>query len=213
MSEERRAEVRHITVIEQTPRGERAYDLYSRLLQDRIVFLRTPINSFVANLVVAELLFLQREGDAPIHMYVNSPGGDLSAALAIYDVMQFVTPPVWTYCVGRAASAGALLLTAGEAGHRYALPSSEVMIHQPLVYRMEGVASDVEIRANHLLGMKSRLEEILAKHTGQPVERIAADTERDRFLTADEARDYGLIDRVLAHRPEEAPASAEGMNP
>ncbi len=200
-----RAEVRHITIVEQTPRGERYYDLYSRLLQDRIVFVRTPIEPFIANLITAELLFLQKEGDSPIHMYVNSPGGDISAALAIYDVMQFVTPQVWTYCIGQAASAGALLLAAGEPGHRYALPSSEIMIHQPSVYRMGGNASDVEIRARHLLEMKSRLQQMLAHHTGQTAEQIGLDTERDNFMTPEEARAYGLIDHVLHHRPEEGP--------
>ncbi len=199
------AEHRHITVIEQTPRGERAYDLYSRLLQDRIVFLRTPIVPFVANLIVAELLFLQKEGDEPVHMYVNSPGGDLSAAMAIYDVMQFIAPEVWTYCIGQAASAGALLLAAGESGHRYALPSSEIMIHQPLVQRLGGNASDVEIRMEHLLATRRRLNDILAHHTGQPLERIQTDTERDNFMSAEEARTYGLIDHVLLHRPEGVP--------
>jgi len=203
-----RAEHRHITVLEQTPRGERAFDLYSRLLQDRIVFLRTPIVPFIANLVVAELLFLQKEGDEPVHMYVNSPGGDLSAAMAIYDVMRFITPEVWTYCVGQAASAGALLLAAGEHGHRYALPSSEILIHQPLVQRLGGNASDVEIRMEHLLATRRRLNEILAHHTGQPMDRVQADTERDNFMTAEEARAYGLIDHVLVHRPEAVASQA-----
>jgi ATP-dependent Clp protease, protease subunit len=207
MSETRRAEVRHITIVEQTPRGERHYDLYSRLLQDRIVFVRTPINSFIANLVVAELLFLQKEGDAPIHMYVNSPGGDVSAALAMYDAMHFITPQVWTYCIGQAASAAALLLAAGEPGHRYALPSAEIMIHQPSVYRMGGNASDIEIRARHLLQLKAKLADMLAKHTGQSPEQVALDTERDNFMTPEEAASYGLIDHVLRHRPEEPPSS------
>lgn len=197
------AESRHISVIEDTPRGERHYDLFSRLLQDRIVFVRTPIAPIIGNLVVAQLLFLQREGDDPVHMYVHSPGGDVSAALAIYDVMQFVTPPVWTYCVGQAASAAAVLLAGGEAGHRYALPSAEILIHQPMVERMGGDASDVQIRMEHLLATRTRLNGILAKHTGQPLDRIAEDTERDRFMTAAQAAEYGIIDAVLEQRPDE----------
>lgn len=193
---------RHITIIEQTARGERHYDLFSRLMQDRIVFVRTPIEPFIGDLVVAQLLYLQREGNDPIHMYVHSPGGDLTAALAIYDVMQFITPPVWTYAVGKAASAAAVLLAGGEAGHRYALPNAEVMIHQPLVYRVGGDASDVEIVMKHLLEQRRRVNEILAKHTGQPLERIAADTERDHFMRADEAADYGIIDAVIGHRQD-----------
>lgn len=196
-------ESRHISVIEDTPRGERHYDLFSRLLQDRIVFVRTPIAPVIGNLVVAQLLFLQREGDDPVHMYIHSPGGDVSAALAIYDVMQFVTPPVWTYCVGQAASAAAVLLAGGDAGHRYALPSAEILIHQPIVERMGGDASDVQIRMEHLLATRSRLNGILAKHTGRSLERIALDTERDYFMTAAQAAEYGIIDAVLEQRPEE----------
>lgn len=196
---------RHITIVEDTPRGERGYDLFSRLLQDRIVFIQTPIEPIIGNLVVAQLLFLQREGDDPIHMYIHSPGGDVSAALAMYDVMQFITPPVWTYALGQAASAAALLLAGGEAGHRYALPSAEILIHQPLVRRLQGDASDLEIRMEHILGTRERLNRILAHHTGQPIERVREDTERDRFMTALQAKEYGLIDSVLDERAVDEP--------
>jgi ATP-dependent Clp protease protease subunit len=200
---------RHITIVEDTPRGERHYDLFSRLLQDRIIFLRTPVAPVIGNLVVAQLLFLQREGDDPIHMYINSPGGDVSAALAMYDVMQFITPPVWTYAVGQAASAAALLLAGGEAGHRYALPSSEILIHQPLAQRLQGDAADLEIRMDHILGTRERLNKILSHHTGQPIERIQEDTERDRFMTAEQAKEYGLIDAVLELRSEAPETDAD----
>ncbi len=193
---------RHIIIIEDTPRGERAYDLYSRLLLDRIVFIRTPIDSFIGNLVVAQLLFLQREGDDPIHMYIHSPGGSVTAALAIYDVMQFVTPPVWTYAVGQAASAAALLLAGGQEGHRYALPCAEILIHQPLADRLAGDATDLKIHMDHILGTRERLNQILAHHSGQPLDRIREDTERDHFMTAEQAKEYGLIDAILEQRRE-----------
>ncbi len=196
---------RHIVIVEDTPRGERAYDLFSRLLQDRIIFIQTSIVPEIGNLVVAQLLFLQREGDDPIHMYIHSPGGDVSAALAMYDVMQFITPPVWTYALGQAASAAALLLAGGEAGHRYALPSAEILIHQPLASRLQGDASDLEIRMDHILQTRERLNRILAHHTGQSIERIREDTERDHFLTALQAQEYGLIDSVLEQRADGTP--------
>jgi ATP-dependent Clp protease protease subunit len=190
-------EHRHITIIEQTPRGERYYDLFSRLLQDRVIFLRTPIVPVVGNLIVAQFLYLEREGSDPVHLYIHSPGGQISAALAVYDVMQFMRSPVWTYCVGQAASCAAVLLAAGEPGHRYALPSSEVLIHQPSVERVGGDAADLRIRMEHLLGVRHRMNSILAAHTGRPIEDVARDTERDHFLTAEGALEYGLIDHVL----------------
>lgn len=187
-------------VVEQTARGERAYDIYSRLLKERVVFLVGPVDDTVANLVVAQLLFLESENpDKDIHLYVNSPGGSVTAGLAIYDTMQFIRPDVSTMCVGQAASMGALLLCGGASGKRFCLPHSRVMIHQPLG-GFQGQASDIDIHAREILGARERLNVILSKHTGQPIERVAADTERDKFLGAEEARDYGIIDEVLVQR-------------
>lgn len=190
------------TVIEQTNRGERAYDIYSRLLKDRIIFLGTPINDQIANSVVAQLLFLAAEDpDKDIHLYINSPGGSITAGMAIYDTMQFIKPNVSTICVGMAASMGAFLLTAGAEGKRFALPNSEVMIHQPLG-GAEGQASDIAIRAERILKMRDRLNEILAKRSGQPLEQIEKDTDRDHFMSAMEAKEYGLIDDVIENTPD-----------
>lgn len=189
------------TVIEQTSRGERAYDIYSRLLKDRIIFLGTPINDTVANIVVAQLLFLQAEDpDKDIHLYINSPGGSITAGMAIYDTMHFIKPDVSTICIGMAASMGAFLLAAGAKGKRYALPNSEVMIHQPLG-GAQGQASDIEIAAKRILKMRDHLNTILAERTGQPLERIQKDTDRDNFLSAAEAVEYGLIDKVITSEP------------
>ena len=189
-------------VIEQSGRGERAYDIYSRLLKERVVFLVGPVNEITANLIVAQLLFLESENpDKDIFFYINSPGGMVSAGLAIYDTMQFVKPDVSTLCVGQAASMGALLLAAGAKGKRYCLPNSRVMIHQPMG-GFQGQASDVEIHAREILFLKQRLNEIMARHTGQDIERIARDTDRDNFLSAEAAVEYGLVDRVLTARTE-----------
>jgi ATP-dependent Clp protease protease subunit len=184
-------------VIEQTGRSERAYDIYSRLLKDRVMFIGTAIDDNVANLLVAQLLFLQMEDpEKDIHIYINSPGGSITAGLAIYDTIQFLKPDVCTYCVGQAASMGAVLLAAGTKGKRYSLPNSRVMIHQPWG-GVQGVEADIAIQAREILKMKEQLNKILAKHTGQPVEKIAKDTDRDYFLSADEARAYGLVDEVV----------------
>ena len=184
-------------VIEQTGRTERAYDIYSRLLKDRIIFLGTPVDDYVANTVIAELLFLQSEDpEKDIHLYVNSPGGVVSAGLAIYGTMQYVKPDIATYCIGQAASMGALLLCAGAKGKRFALPNSRIMIHQPTA-GFTGQASDVEIHAREVLRMKEQLNQIMSYHTGQPIEKIHADTDRDFFMSCDEAKAYGLIDEVL----------------
>ncbi|QDU78198.1 ATP-dependent Clp protease proteolytic subunit [Bremerella volcania] len=188
-------------VVEKSGREERVFDIYSRLLKDRIIFLGTGVNDEVANLIVAQMLFLQSEDPkADINLYVNSPGGSVSAGMAIYDTMQFVTCDVATYCIGQAASMGAVLLTAGAAGKRYALPNARVMIHQPLA-GMQGTASDILIHATEFKRIKHRMNEILLKHTGKPIEQIEADTDRDRFLSAEEACDYGLIDKVVEHMP------------
>ena len=187
-------------VVEQTARGERAYDIYSRLLKDRVVFLVGPVEDYAANLVVAQLLFLEAENpDKDIHLYINSPGGSVSAGLAIYDTMQFIKPDVSTMCVGQAASMGALLLAGGAAGKRFCLPHSRVMIHQPLG-GFQGQASDFDIHAREILLVRDRLNRILTKHTGQPVEKIAVDTDRDNFMGGAEAVEYGLIDAVLNQR-------------
>lgn len=187
-------------VVEQTARGERAYDIYSRLLKERVVFMVGPIDDAVANLVVAQLLFLESENpDKDIHLYINSPGGSVTAGLAIYDTIQFIRPDVSTMCVGQAASMGALLLAGGAPGKRYCLPHSRVMIHQPLG-GFQGQASDIDIHAREILNARDRLNVILSKHTGQPLERVAADTERDKFLGAEEAKAYGIIDEVLIAR-------------
>jgi ATP-dependent Clp protease protease subunit len=187
-------------VVEQTARGERSYDIYSRLLKERVIFLIGPVEDHMANLVVAQLLFLESENpDKDIHLYINSPGGSVSAGLAIYDTMQFIRPDVSTMCVGQAASMGALLLAGGADGKRYCLPHSRVMIHQPLG-GFQGQASDVEIHAKELLTAREKLNAILQRHTGQPMERIREDTERDNFLSAGDAVEYGLIDAVLEQR-------------
>src|SRR3954471_14776955 len=188
-------------VIEQSGRGERSYDIYSRLLRERVVFLVGPVNDQTANLVVAQLLFLESENpDKDISFYINSPGGSVSAGMAIYDTMNFIKPDVSTLCTGMAASMGAFLLSAGAKGKRFSLPHSKIMIHQPLG-GMQGQASDIEIHANEILKTRATLNKILAERTGQPLERIERDTERDYFLSADEAREYGLVDQVIAKRP------------
>ena len=187
-------------VVEQTARGERAYDIYSRLLKERVVFLVGPVDDQVANLIVAQLLFLESENpDKDIHLYINSPGGVVTAGLAIYDTIQFIKPAVSTLCIGQAASMGALLLCAGAAGKRYCLPHSRVMIHQPLG-GFQGQATDIEIHAREILKARDRLNEILAKHTGQSMEKVALDTDRDNFMSAEDARSYGIIDEVLDKR-------------
>jgi len=191
-------------VIEQTARGERAYDIYSRLLKERVVFVVGPVEDYMANVVVAQLLFLESENpDKDIHLYINSPGGSVTAGLAIYDTMQFVKPAVSTMCVGQAASMGALLLAGGAKGKRVCLPHSRIMIHQPLG-GFQGQATDIDIHAREILLIREKLNMILAKHSGQALEKIRLDTERDNFMGANEAREYGLIDEILAVR--EAPA-------
>ena len=189
-------------VIEQSGRGERAYDIYSRLLKERVVFLVGPVNEVSANLIVAQLLVLESENpDKDIAFYINSPGGSVSAGLAIYDTMQFIKPDVSTLCIGQAASMGALLLCAGSKGKRFCLPNSRIMIHQPMG-GFQGQASDVEIHAKEILYLRGKLNEIMAKHTAQTVDQIARDTDRDNFLSADEAMKYGLVDRILTSRTE-----------
>src|SRR5882672_4473417 len=189
-------------VIEQSGRGERAYDIYSRLLKERVVFLVGPVNEITANLIVAQLLFLESENpDKDIHLYINSPGGSVSAGMAVYDTMQFIKPDVSTLCTGLAASMGSFLLAAGAKGKRFCLPNSRVMIHQPSG-GFSGQASDIEIHAKEVLYLKKRLNEMLAKHTGQPIEVIERDSDRDRFMGAEDAVKYGLIDRVLTNRTE-----------
>jgi len=187
-------------VVEQSGRGERAYDIYSRLLKERVIFLVGPVNDASANLVVAQMLFLEAENpDKDIHFYINSPGGSVTAGLSIYDTMQFVKPDVSTLCIGQAASMGAFLLNAGARGKRFALPNSRVMIHQPLG-GFQGQASDIAIHAKEILSIRDRLNRIMAEHSGQPLERIEKDTDRDNFLSAAEAAEYGLIDQVLTRR-------------
>ncbi|MGB9715520.1 MAG: ATP-dependent Clp endopeptidase proteolytic subunit ClpP [Thermodesulfovibrionales bacterium] len=184
-------------VIEQTGRSERAYDIYSRLLKDRIIFIGTVIDDNVANTVIAQLLFLQTEDpDKDIHLYINSPGGIVSSGLAIYDTMQYVKPNIATYCIGQAASMGALLLAAGSKGKRFALPHSRIMLHQPMG-GFHGQATDIEIHAREILRMKDTLNKILSEHTGQPYEKIQADTDRDFFMSGEEAREYGIVDEVI----------------
>jgi ATP-dependent Clp protease protease subunit len=184
-------------VIEQTNRGERSYDIYSRLLKDRIIFLGTPINDVVANTIIAQLLFLAADDpEKDIHLYINSPGGSITSGMAIFDTMQFIKPAVSTICIGMAASMGAFLLAAGEKGKRYALPNSEVMIHQPLG-GAEGQASDIEIRAKRILKLRDKLNTILAERTGQSMKRIEKDTDRDYFMSAQESTEYGIVDKVL----------------
>ena len=191
-------------VIETSGRGERAYDIYSRLLRERVIFLVGPVNDATANLVVAQLLFLESENpDKDIFFYINSPGGSVTAGMAIYDTMQFIKPNVSTLCVGQAASMGAFLLAAGEKGKRFCLPNSRVMIHQPMG-GFQGQASDIEIHAKEILYLKQKLNEMLSRHTGQPLERIERDTDRDNFLSAEAAVEYGLVDKVLSRRDEGA---------
>lgn len=185
-------------VVEQTGRGERSYDIYSRLLKDRIVFIGTPIDDTIANLIIAQILFLHMEDpDKDISIYINSPGGSVTAGLAIYDTMQFVKCDIATYCLGQAASMGSFLLTAGTKGKRYSLPNSRVMIHQPWG-GAQGTASDIHIQAKEILKLKDQLNRMLAKHTGQPIEKIEKDTDRDYFMSAEEAKNYGLVDEVIA---------------
>ena len=194
------------TVIEQSGRGERAFDIYSRLLKERIIFLVGPVEDHTANLVVAQLLFLESENpDKDIYFYINSPGGSVTAGMSIYDTMKFIKPDVQTLCLGQAASMGAFLLSAGTKGKRFALPNSRVMIHQPLSSGgLGGQASDIEIHARELLSLKEKLNRLLAEHTGQPLERIERDTDRDNFMSAQAAAEYGLIDKVIATRADAA---------
>ena len=191
-------------VVEQTGRGERSYDIYSRLLKERVIFLVGPVNDASANLVVAQMLFLEAENpDQDIHLYINSPGGSVTAGMSVYDTMNFIKPDVSTLCLGQAASMGAMLLTAGAKGKRFALPHSRVMIHQPLISGgLGGQASDIEIHARELLKMKATLNELLAKHSGQPLEKIERDTDRDNFMSAEEAAAYGLLDHVTTARAD-----------
>ncbi|SFN92102.1 ATP-dependent Clp endopeptidase proteolytic subunit ClpP [Xenorhabdus japonica] len=187
-------------VVEQTARGERAFDIYSRLLKDRIIFMTGPVEDHMANLIVAQMLFLEAENpEKDIHLYINSPGGVITAGMSIYDTMQFIKPDVSTICMGQACSMGAFLLTAGAKGKRFCLPNSRVMIHQPLG-GFQGQATDIEIHAQEILKVKARMNELMAKHTGQSLEKIVEDTERDRFLSAEEAVGYGLVDSVFTQR-------------
>jgi len=194
-------------VVEQTARGERAFDIYSRLLKERVVFVVGPIDDVVANLVVAQLLFLEAENpDKDIHLYINSPGGVITSGLSIYDTMKFIKPDVSTMCIGQAASMGSFLLSAGAKGKRYALPNARIMMHQPSG-GAQGTAADVEIQAREILYLRERLNRLYAEHTGQPVEKIARDLERDFFMSAEQAREYGLIDQILERRVPAAPAA------
>ena len=193
------------TVVEQTPRGERAFDIYSRLLKERIIFLGTPIDDGVANLIMAQLLHLEGEDpEKDISLYINSPGGSTTSLMAIYDTMEFVKPNIATYCMGQAASAAAVLLAAGQPGKRFALPHSRIMFHQPHISGLEGQATDIEIHAREIMRIKQEINELLASHAGKEVEAIKADTERDFWMTAAEALDYGLVDEVLSGRTLEA---------
>jgi ATP-dependent Clp protease protease subunit len=199
------------TVVEQTNRGERAFDIYSRLLKERIVFLGTPIDDTIANLVMAQLLHLESEDpDKDINLYINSPGGDISSLFAIYDTMQFIKPDIGTVCMGQAASAAAVLLAAGTKGKRYALPHSRILIHQPYG-QGAGQAADIEIAAKEILKMRDLLNAVLAHHTGQPVEKVAKDTDRDFIMSADEAREYGIIDGVIVNRELEQVPQVAGV--
>ncbi len=189
-------------VIEQTNRGERAYDIYSRLLKDRIIFLGAPIDDLFANLIIAQLLFLEAEDpEKDVNLYINTPGGSVTAGLGVYDTMQYVKPPITTICLGQATSMGALLLAAGTKGKRFALPNARIMIHQPMG-GFQGQATEVDIHAREILKIRERLNEIMAKHTGQPLDRIAQDTERDYFMSGEEATQYGLIDEVITRPPK-----------
>ncbi len=186
-------------VVEQTNRGERAYDIYSRLLRDNIIFLGTPIDDMVANLITAQLLYLEAEdSQKDIALYINSPGGSITAGMAIYDTMQFIRPDITTYCIGQAASMAAVLLAAGKKGKRFALPNSRVLIHQPSLGGLSGQATDIDIQAREILRMRKITNEILASHTGQPLERIERDVERDFILSAEQAKEYGLVDEIIA---------------
>ena len=198
-------------VVEQTGRGERSYDIYSRLLKERVIFLVGPVNDASANLVVAQMLFLEAENpDQDIHLYINSPGGSVTAGMSVYDTMNFIKPDVSTLCLGQAASMGAFLLSAGAKGKRFALPNSRIMIHQPLISGgLGGQASDIEIHARELIKIKQKLNEFLAKHTGQPLEKIERDTDRDNFMSAEAAQEYGLIDQVIATREDAAKAASK----
>jgi ATP-dependent Clp protease protease subunit len=197
MGDKERSQMLVPMVVEQSGRGERAYDIYSRLLRDRIIFIGTPIDDYVANLVIAQMLFLQMEDpEKDINIYINTPGGVVTAGLAIYDTMQFVKPDVCTYCVGQATSMGAILLAAGTKGKRLALPNARIMMHQPWG-GTQGAAADISIQAKEILRMRDRIEELLAKHTGQPLDKIKKDTDRDYFLSAEEAKAYGIVDEVI----------------
>ena len=188
-------------VVEQTNRGERAYDIYSRLLKDSIIFIGAPIDDALANLVIAQMLFLEAEDpDRDILLYLNSPGGSISAGFAVYDTMQFIKPDVQTYCIGQAASMAAVLLSAGTNGKRFSLPNSRIIIHQPLMTGLGGQATDIEIHTREILRMRARLSEILSQHSGQPLQRIQEDTERDYIMSADQSREYGIIDEVIQKR-------------
>jgi ATP-dependent Clp protease protease subunit len=188
-------------VVEQTSRGERAYDIYSRLLKDNVIFLGSPIDDNVSNLIIAQMLFLEAENpEKDISIYINSPGGSITSGLAIYDTMQYVTPDIATICIGQAASMAAVLLAAGTKGKRYCLPNSRVLIHQPLMHGLGGQASEIDIHARDIMQMKARLNSILANHTGQPIEKIDKDTDRDYILQAPQAQEYGLVDQVIAKR-------------
>ena len=188
-------------VVEQTNRGERAYDIYSRLLKDCIIFIGTPIEDAIANVVIAQMLFLEGEDpDRDIVLYINSPGGSISAGLAIYDTMQFIKPDVQTVCIGQAASMAAMLLAAGTPGKRFSLPNSRIVIHQPLMSGLAGQATDIDIHAREIIRMRSRLNEILVEHTGQKLKRVEDDTERDYIMTAEQSREYGIIDEVISKR-------------
>ena len=189
-------------VVEQTPRGERAFDIYSRLLKERVIFITGPIEDYMANLIVAQLLFLEAENpDKDINVYINSPGGSITSGMSIYDTMTYIKPDISTLCIGQAASMGAILLAGGTSGKRFALPNSRIMIHQPLG-GFQGQASDFEIHAKEILSMKKKLNEILALHTGKEVDQLEKDTERDNFMNGEEAKDYGLIDKVISEREQ-----------
>ena len=197
-------------VVEQSSRGERAYDIYSRLLKERVIFLVGQVEDYMANLIVAQLLFLESDNpDKDISLYINSPGGSVTAGMAIYDTMQFIKPNVSTLCIGQAASMGAFLLTAGQPGKRFVLPNSRVMIHQPSA-GFQGQATDIDIHAREILSIKDRMNKLMALHTGQTVEKVKADTERDNFLTAEDSVEYGLVDRIVKDRSEEVDVSTSG---
>ncbi len=199
-------------VIEQTTRGERSYDIYSRLLKDRIIFLGAPIDDVFSNVIIAQLLFLEAEDpEKDINVYINSPGGSVTAGLGIYDTMQYVKSPITTICLGQAASMGALLLCAGSTGKRFALPNARVMIHQPLG-GFQGQATEIDIHAREILKIRERLNEIMAHHTGQPIEKIQHDTERDYFMSAQESKDYGIIDEVISRSPEQGKGGSDTTN-